>query len=561
MGACNSGHSLLPTLHTASVIGATSTESRQSGQRYTLEALKHCWSKKLQKHTLKVIQEAKATVSYHRRRLSTLFRRRIDSIMERSRVLLEQGPLPTERSRLLPNHDLAQDEKYIDYQCFGVYAEKQTLLTRDDKRRRICLWIFIAITVLLVVATWLLHSTRAIERLCHPNGFCTIDKMTPGSVADAPFRPDDAMKDPNVMKDTPQYVLDYAPYVYLHKDEEFWPGTMEEHLLHTTPALNYTPVEKDKLPAALNLMNLDQLNAFERGRNVFLTSNDNVEDRPEWLSGAKNIPENYTPPVSKGRWLNKGMTSKDEGKGSGGRSNAPAILITIDKGNGIVDAFWFFFYSYNLGNIVLNIRWGNHVGDWEHTMVRFHHGHPKVVFFSEHNFGAAYSYAAVEKIGRRPVAYSAIGSHAMYATPGLQPYILPLGMLHDTTSRGPLWDPTLNLRSYTYHPPTDTLTPSTLNPSSPTGWFFFNGKWGDKSYPLSDGRQYGLVGEYHYVNGPLGPRFKNLARRRVCQGRYEDPCVIRHWLEASLEEKVVNVGESRGEGEGMPVGLVEEAGE
>jgi hypothetical protein len=85
----------------------------------------------------------------------------------------------------------------------------------------------------------------------------------------------------------------------------------------------------------------------------------------------------------------------------GGRSDAPAVLVVVPKGDGVVDAFWFFFYSYNLGNAVFNVRFGNHVGDWEHTVVRFQHGEPKAVFFSEHSFGEAYTYDAVEKIGKR----------------------------------------------------------------------------------------------------------------------------------------------------------------
>jgi len=89
----------------------------------------------------------------------------------------------------------------------------------------------------------------------------------------------------------------------------------------------------------------------------------------------------------------------------GGRSDAPVILISVDKGNGVVDAFWFFFYSYNLGNKVVNVRFGNHVGDWEHTVVRFVDGLPTLVFFSEHFFGEAYTYAAVEKKGKRVSLY------------------------------------------------------------------------------------------------------------------------------------------------------------
>ncbi len=51
--------------------------------------------------------------------------------------------------------------------------------------------------------------------------------------------------------------------------------------------------------------------------------------------------------------------------------------------------------------MVLNVRFGNHVGDWEHILVRFQHKKPKAVFFSEHYWGEAYSYKAVEKIGIR----------------------------------------------------------------------------------------------------------------------------------------------------------------
>ena len=71
------------------------------------------------------------------------------------------------------------------------------------------------------------------------------------------------------------------------------------------------------------------------------------------------------------------------------------------KDDGVVDAFWFFFYSFNKSNSVFNVVFGNHVGDWEHTTVRFQHGVPKAIFFSEHSFGEAYTWEAVEKSGKR----------------------------------------------------------------------------------------------------------------------------------------------------------------
>ncbi|KAL4874166.1 hypothetical protein BDV12DRAFT_159223 [Aspergillus spectabilis] len=384
-------------------------------------------------------------------------------------------------------------------------------------------------------------------------------------------------------RNIPDYVLEYAPLVHLFSGEQFWPCDIAEHLYHTTPMLNYTPIQSQSDHPTLR--DLDQLNQWEEGRHVFLTSNDNVENRPPWMEGEKNVPsppeDELEPawadwdgrvdgafpedtPENRAKWYNTQLPlqdgpveeispdtlgypmSDDEHlrdelrkrfggepisiKEVGGRSEAPAILLVIDKGNGIVDAFWFYFYSFNLGNIVLNVRFGNHIGDWEHCLVRFYNGKPKALFFSAHSGGEAYSYEAVEKIGKRPVIYSATGTHAMYATPGVHAYVLPWGLLHDQTDRGPLWDPLLNSHMYTYDHVNDTLRASTLNPDAPTEWFYFNGHWGDKYYPLGDHRQYRFAGQYHYVNGPLGPRFKHLDRHKVCQTPDTAPCIIKDFI-------------------------------
>jgi hypothetical protein len=117
----------------------------------------------------------------------------------------------------------------------------------------------------------------------------------------------------------------------------------------------------------------------------------------------------------------------------------------------------------------------------------------------------------------------------MYATPGLHPYVLPGGVLHDETDRGPLWDPAKNMYSYVYNYQTDHLSTTELTPEAPIGWFYFAGHWGDKFYPLSDPRQYRFVGQYHYVTGPLGPRFKNLGRQEICQSNGLE-CVLKRVL-------------------------------
>lgn len=245
----------------------------------------------------------------------------------------------------------------------------------------------------------------------------------------------------------PQYVLDYAPLIHLYSKEEFWPCDVASHLEHTMPYVNYTPIETPN-----RHWNMSELGSLAKyGWDAYLNSDDDVETRPDWLGGKSNIPgdtngdgggddddddddrfhwdDDDETPDTRGYTEDEARRLDEEAylqaeldeeakqisselkkrslAGSpilveqGGRSDAPVILISVDKGNGVVDAFWFFFYSYNLGNKVVNVRFGNHVGDWEHTCVRFVDGQPTLIFFSEHFFGEAYTYAAVEKRGKR----------------------------------------------------------------------------------------------------------------------------------------------------------------
>ncbi|KAG9232807.1 hypothetical protein BJ875DRAFT_67000 [Amylocarpus encephaloides] len=415
-------------------------------------------------------------------------------------------------------------------------------------------------------------------------------------------RPGDWDGDSNVLKAVPQYVLDHAPLIHLYSKEQFWPSDIAEHLLHTVPYVNHTSLERES-PSQHTVYNLDQFNQKTAWRHLFMRSQDDVETRPEWLGSAYNKPvpyddeeevdeevvEAYTEftadssgEYEKEPWYDpfkiedpKTAEPFDHSHRSprvemrknnkrnpivsppGGYSAAPVILVLVDKGHGIVDAFWFYFYSYNLGTTVLNIRFGNHVGDWEHSLIRFHNGVPKAVFFSAHSGGLAYSYDAVEKgEGKaregRPVLYSAYGSHAMYATPGKHPYVLPFGLLADITDKGPLWDPAQNYLAYHYNTSlthnanarsvsaldekqrSDTIQPALDNPDAPMGWWWYLGRWGDKFYELGDFRQWRFAGEYHYVNGPFGPIFKNLGRSRPCQSR--GTCTILESIDAGKKK-------------------------
>lgn len=290
-------------------------------------------------------------------------------------------------------------------------------------------------------------------------GFKLLDSALPASGDDAKSYFGDDSNDaanatsgsstdePRILKEIPSYVFEYAPLVHLCSQEQYWPSDIGEHLSHTTPFLNYSAVPPEFQNISLD--NLDLLNQWEKGRFVFLTSDSNVEDRPDWIEGEHNIPEpvetsdenSWFPGVFDGTCNDDAADDERTAPFPGehemaadyydeeinnsplspvfqrsrqreqqhihpsgrapGRSSAPVVLIVVDKGDGIVDAFWFYFYSFNLGNVVLRIRFGNHVGDWEHSVVRFHHGKPKAIFFSAHSAGEAYKYEAVEKLGKR----------------------------------------------------------------------------------------------------------------------------------------------------------------
>lgn len=290
------------------------------------------------------------------------------------------------------------------------------------------------------IHSWVTHRT------CTWMGLCDVSRDQNGNPREgSKSKPSDWAGDARVLGEIPSYVLEHAPYVHLFSKEQYWPSDISEHLNHITPELNYTPI----LPSSEHptLTDLDELNQWEQGLNVYLTSNENVETSPDWLESRMNIPrplpgddggklprtktwpsENSGDSFDRlddadGHWRNEENEAEAQGNDDGfdagpeenisgwarkhtsrrepGRSEAPAVLVVVEKGEGIVDAFWFYFYSFNQGNQVFNIRFGDHVGDWEHTLVRFENGEPISIFCSEHSFGEAFTYNAAEKIGKR----------------------------------------------------------------------------------------------------------------------------------------------------------------
>lgn len=157
----------------------------------------------------------------------------------------------------------------------------------------------------------------------------------------------------------PQYVLDYAPLVYLHTDETYFPSDWATHLQHTIPQINFATVNTTS--SLLTLDNLDSLN-LPSGTLTYLTSSrsstDDVITNPAWLNGVK--------PDANGRTIDA----------------VSAAIMTVNKGNDTLDAFYMYFYAYNSGNLVFGNTLGNHVGDVEHNMIRFVNGTPTAMWYS-----------------------------------------------------------------------------------------------------------------------------------------------------------------------------------
>lgn len=89
--------------------------------------------------------------------------------------------------------------------------------------------------------------------------------------------------------------------------------------------------------------NLDQLNAVgdRCGENVYLTANDDLSTDPEWLKGCEI----------------------DSDGGANGEKTG--VIILTDKGNGVLDVFYFYFWAFNYGGVVTE----RHLGKFLQEMI------------------------------------------------------------------------------------------------------------------------------------------------------------------------------------------------
>lgn len=119
---------------------------------------------------------------------------------------------------------------------------------------------------------------------------------------------------PRATTPLPDYVLQFAPISHLYSEEQWWPSDISTHLQHVTPEDGFTTVA-----SSVTFANISTL-----GSDIFLTSKDDPLASPQasWLLG------NGQPDAT-------------------GFTTAPATIIAVEKPGGILDAFYFYFYSFN----------------------------------------------------------------------------------------------------------------------------------------------------------------------------------------------------------------------
>lgn len=124
----------------------------------------------------------------------------------------------------------------------------------------------------------------------------------------------------------------------LDEGDTFFPSDMAAHVANTHATVNFTAVKG--APDPLSLQHLDLLNELG-GEDVYLTSNEELTRYPKYLNA--KAPDSKT------------LQTKDA---------VSCVIVVVDKGEGVVDVFYMYFYTFNKGLEILGHEVGDHLGDW-----------------------------------------------------------------------------------------------------------------------------------------------------------------------------------------------------
>ncbi|WVQ74817.1 hypothetical protein IAR50_004423 [Cryptococcus sp. DSM 104548] len=290
----------------------------------------------------------------------------------------------------------------------------------------------------------------------------------------------------------------YAPVLKLSKNEKYFPSTVDYMLPHYEYIEN---VAGDSYPANHTILTPSALDTLPlSGSQLYLSISEPHNPQPALLDAESHYL--YGPAGQKG-----GMEiDREDGRG---RVKEPVYGFWVDQGRGIVDLWYWTFYPFNFGKQAGRFGvLGNHVADWEHFRMRTVNGTPISADFSTHEGGylsaGTLRWEDIEKVGERPVAYVAMGSHGIWPDPGEHVYA-EIGnlfkIIDSADDLGPIWDTQSRVIPVQYWSnSTDRLK---LHHEGQDSWRNFKGCWGNKGD--TDCWWHSIVGICQVVDAPPGP--------------------------------------------------------
>jgi hypothetical protein len=291
-----------------------------------------------------------------------------------------------------------------------------------------------------------------------------------------------------------EYLRRYAPQVWFHSNEQYWPSSVEW-------SFNF----------------LKRYWSHDSGRWWLLTK--------QKLEEPSSVLPYFHGADPEKQWTDIPLKLED----------VPVYAFWHDMPQRTVDLVYFFYYPYNRGkdiDVAFGTVMGNHVGDWEHVTVRLT---PKrdsqgrmtlepardaeSFSLAYHSTDARYAWGKVPKVQdtEHPIIYSAAGSHGSYLWPGRHEYgSVALQDLVDYTGAGTAWETWKKMEYFDYDAkkrlgPTPMGTcPNWLkkddrnkdvgneHPASGPLWRWGNYRW----------KEVAGSGYYRLEHGPTGPADK-----------------------------------------------------
>ncbi|KAJ3100992.1 Vacuolar protein sorting-associated protein 62 [Phlyctochytrium bullatum] len=311
--------------------------------------------------------------------------------------------------------------------------------------------------------------------------------------------------------DLQELAVKFAPLIRFHPSERYFATSVDYFLSRVTLRDGNGNLVANQ-PAQLTPYNLDFLRARgQDGSGTYLTVSTSVDTNGDEL------------PVAS-RWL----------YGDRNMAGVPIYAMAKRKDNGVVDLiFWAFnpFISlYASGTTARSVlfrqltpsfppkktllslgkdspigRYGNHVGDWEHIIVRTQNGQAIALDYHTHGGQGVRVVPAndrrVQWVGTHPVVYSSLGSHGFWPQAGSNTYktVAIVYDLVDETGNGVEWQTWGNVSTIEY----------TGSYSGPDTFLNFAGRYGNPA--INDCTFQSLVGGCKLGDGPTGPARDSVA--------------------------------------------------